>query len=95
MPAATTRPPPTTTGSWSAATTRKEGESEPLDVRRITAPTLVLHGTDDPLFPLPHGQALAETIPGARLVELPGVGHEVPPPQVWDVVVPALLEHTG
>ena len=73
----------------------EEDESKPLDVRRITAPTLVLHGTDDPLFPLPHGRALAEAIPGATFVEMPGVGHEVPPPQVWDVVVPALLEHTG
>ena len=73
----------------------EEDESGPLDVRRITAPTLVLHGTDDPLFPLPHGRALAEAIPGATFVEMPGVGHEVPPPQVWDVVVPALLEHTG
>lgn len=72
-----------------------DGVSEPLDVRRITAPTLVLHGTDDPLFPLPHGRALAEAVPGARLVELPGVGHEVPPPAVWDIVVPALLAHTG
>jgi pimeloyl-ACP methyl ester carboxylesterase len=73
----------------------EEDESEPLDVRRITAPTLVLHGTDDPLFPLAHGRALADAIPDATFVEMPGVGHEVPPPQVWDVVVPALLEHTG
>ena len=73
----------------------EEDEGGPLDVHRITAPTLVLHGTDDPLFPLPHGRALAEAIPGATFVEMPGVGHEVPPPQVWDIVVPALLEHTG
>ena len=69
-------------------------EDEPLDVRRITAPTLVLHGTDDPLFPLPHGEALAGAIPGATFLALPGAGHEAPPPETWDVVVPALLEHT-
>jgi pimeloyl-ACP methyl ester carboxylesterase len=61
----------------------------------VTAPTLVLHGTEDPLFPYEHGVALAAAIPGARLVPLDGVGHEVPPRQVWDVVVPAIVEHTG
>lgn len=70
-------------------------DAPPLDVRRITAPTLVIHGSEDPLFPLPHGEALAEAIPGATLLVLPGVGHEVPPPLTWDVVVPALLRHTG
>jgi pimeloyl-ACP methyl ester carboxylesterase len=67
---------------------------DPLDVHRITAPTLVVHGSDDPLFPLPHGDALAAAIPGATLLVVPGMGHEVPPPATWDVVVPALLAHT-
>lgn len=72
-------------------------EGEPIDVRlgEVTAPTLVLHGTEDPLFPLPHGEALARAIPGARLIPLEGVGHQVPPPPVWDVVIPAVLEHTS
>ena len=68
--------------------------SEPLDVRRIAAPTLVVHGSEDPLFPLPHGEALAAAVPDARLVVLTGVGHEVPPPATWDVFVPAVLRHT-
>jgi pimeloyl-ACP methyl ester carboxylesterase len=72
-----------------------EEPSDPLDVRRISTPTLVVHGADDPFFPLPHGEALARTIPGARLLVLPGMGHEVPPPETWDVVVPALLQHTA
>jgi len=72
-----------------------DDDDEPLDVRRITAPTLVLHGTDDPLFPLPHGEALAEAIPGATFLALPGAGHEAPPRETWDVVVPLLLEHTA
>jgi pimeloyl-ACP methyl ester carboxylesterase len=72
-----------------------DGDDQPLDARRITAPTLVMHGADDPFFPLPHGEALAAAIPGATLLVLPGVGHEAPPPETWDVVVPALLEHTG
>lgn len=58
-------------------------------------PTLVLHGTADPMFPLPHGKALAESIPGARLIELDGVGHQLPPPDTWDLVVDALIAHTA
>jgi pimeloyl-ACP methyl ester carboxylesterase len=37
--------------------------------------TLVIHGTADPMFPLAHGRALAEGIPGARLLTLEGTGH--------------------
>ena len=61
----------------------------------VRIPTLVIHGTDDPMFPVEHGEALAAAIPGATLLTLEGVGHEVPPPSTWDVVVPALLAHTG
>ena len=46
--------------------------------RDIAAPTLVVHGAEDPVLPLPNGAALAEGIPGAELVVLPGVGHELP-----------------
>jgi pimeloyl-ACP methyl ester carboxylesterase len=70
-------------------------DEEQLDARLITAPTLVVHGADDPLVPLPHGEALAAAIPGASLLVLPGVGHEVPPPPAWDRLVPSLLRHTG
>jgi pimeloyl-ACP methyl ester carboxylesterase len=41
----------------------------------ITAPTTVLHGDQDPIFPLAHGEALAAAIPGARLHVVPGMGH--------------------
>lgn len=58
-------------------------------------PTLILHGTADPMFPLPHGKALAESIPGARLIQLGGVGHQLPPPHTWDLVIDALIEHTA
>lgn len=67
---------------------------EPIDLGSITAPTLVWHGTADPLFPLPHGEALTDRIPGSRLLRLPGVGHEYPPPPTWDLVVGELLAHT-
>lgn len=61
----------------------------------ITAATLVLHGTDDPFLPYGHGVALAAEIPGARLVAMPGTGHQVSPPYLWDLLVPAILTHTG
>lgn len=41
----------------------------------ITAPTTVLHGDQDPIFALAHGEALAAAIPGARLEVVPGMGH--------------------
>jgi pimeloyl-ACP methyl ester carboxylesterase/SAM-dependent methyltransferase len=70
---------------------------EPVRPRlgEITAPTLVIHGTEDPLFPYGHAEALAREIPAARLLRLQGVGHQMPPPAAWDVVVPAILEHTS
>jgi 3-oxoadipate enol-lactonase len=45
---------------------------------RITAPTVVLHGSDDPLIPVGNGMRLAQLIADAAYVELPGVGHLVP-----------------
>src|SRR5215510_4904402 len=47
----------------------------------ITALTLVLHGEDDPFFPIGNGVALAAEVPGARLVRLGRVGHPAPGPR--------------
>jgi pimeloyl-ACP methyl ester carboxylesterase len=58
-------------------------------------PTLVLHGTADPMFPPAHGRAIADAIPGARLVELDGVGHQLPPPSTWEFLIDTLIEHTA
>lgn len=58
-------------------------------------PTLVLHGTADPLFPPAHGKALAEAIPGARLVELTDMGHQLPPRDTWKFVVDLIIQHTA
>ncbi len=55
----------------------------------IHVPTTVVHGTDDPLFPIGNGEALAREIPDARLVRLEGVGHELPP-RAWSTVVEAI-----
>jgi pimeloyl-ACP methyl ester carboxylesterase len=70
-------------------------DEEPHTMAEIRQPTLVLHGSEDPMFPLPHGEALAASIPGASLVVLEGMGHEMPPRAFWDVVVPAVLRNTG
>ena len=59
----------------------------------LRAPTLVIHGTADPVIPYGHGEALADEIPGARLLALEAVGHEIPR-STWDTVVPAMIEHT-
>jgi pimeloyl-ACP methyl ester carboxylesterase len=57
----------------------------------VSAPTLVIHGTEDPMYPYGNAVVLAKEIPGARLLALERVGHEVPPRDLWDVVVPAIL----
>jgi pimeloyl-ACP methyl ester carboxylesterase len=46
----------------------------------ITAPTVVIHGAADPLVPLAGGKDTAEAIPGAELVVIEGMGHDVPAP---------------
>jgi pimeloyl-ACP methyl ester carboxylesterase len=61
---------------------------------QIAAPTLVLHGTADPMFPIEHGKALAEEIPGATMLTLEGAGHGVDRAD-WETIVRAILEHTG
>jgi pimeloyl-ACP methyl ester carboxylesterase len=71
------------------------GEAPSSRLAAVRAPTLVLHGTEDPLFPLGHGEALAAEIPDARLLPLAGVGHEMPPRAMWDQVVAAILDHTA
>jgi pimeloyl-ACP methyl ester carboxylesterase len=71
------------------------GDSVRDRLGQVGAPTLVIHGTADPLFPLGHAEAMVKEVPGSRLLSLDGVGHQVPPPPVWDVVVPAILKLTS
>ena len=61
----------------------------------VDVPTLIMHGTVDPLLSMAHPAALAREIPAARLVPLPGVGHEFPPSAVWGVVIEEILRHTA
>lgn len=55
----------------------------------IEAPTVVIHGDRDQLFPLAHGRDLASTIPGARLVVIPGMDH-VPEESFYPTIVDAI-----
>jgi pimeloyl-ACP methyl ester carboxylesterase len=61
---------------------------------QITAPTLVVHGDEDPFFPHGNGVALAAEIPDATLLTLPGIGPGLPR-VTWPDVVQALLRHTS
>jgi pimeloyl-ACP methyl ester carboxylesterase len=67
------------------------GSRTPLS--SISSPTLVIHGTADPMFPIGHGEALADEIPNARLLRLEGAGHGVYRTD-WEALVPAILAHT-
>jgi pimeloyl-ACP methyl ester carboxylesterase len=60
----------------------------------ITAPTLVVHGDEDPFFPYGNGVALALEIPGGTMLILPDIGAGVPR-ATWPIVVDALLRHTA
>lgn len=75
--------------------TLESGPGAREDLESIAVPTLVVHGSEDPLFPLAHGERLAARVPGASLLVVPGMGHQNPPPPTWAQLVPALLAHTG
>lgn len=66
--------------------------SRAREIRQIGVPTLVLHGTDDPLVPIACGEDTARRIPGARFVAIPGLGHDLPPGGVERLLEP-LLPH--
>jgi len=55
-------------------------------VKTISVPTLVLHGEDDTLIPLPHGEYTAELITGAKFVSFSGMGHNLPATVLPDIV---------
>ncbi len=61
----------------------------------VTVPTLVIHGTADPLVPAAHGQATADAIPGAQLLLVEGMGHDLPHTKgPWPRVIDAIVAHT-
>ncbi|TFZ05352.1 alpha/beta fold hydrolase [Ramlibacter henchirensis] len=62
------------------------------ELPRIKAPTLVVHGQDDPLVPFACGHDTARRIRGARLVGIPGMGHDLPP-GVVDRLLHSIVPH--
>ncbi|MGZ4169248.1 MAG: alpha/beta fold hydrolase [Solirubrobacteraceae bacterium] len=59
----------------------------------VRAPTTVIHGDADPLVNVSGGRATAEAIPGAKLVILPGMGHDLPR-ELWPQIIEAIVENT-
>ena len=62
-------------------------------LKQLDVPTVVIHGSDDPLVPTRAGHATAKAIPGARMVELADMAHDLPP-AVYEQVVGAIVENT-
>jgi pimeloyl-ACP methyl ester carboxylesterase len=58
----------------------------------VRAPTLVVHGGADPVFDVSGGRATAAAVPGARLLEIDHMGHDLAPP-LWPEVVAAIVEN--
>ena len=55
----------------------------------VTVPTLVIHGGADPLVTPDGGEATARAVPGARLLTVPGMGHDLPEP-AWPAILDAI-----
>lgn len=59
---------------------------------QITAPTVVIHGTSDRMCHYSGGEATAAAISGARLLLIPGMGHDFPP-GAWPTIVGAIVDN--
>jgi pimeloyl-ACP methyl ester carboxylesterase len=62
-------------------------------LKTITAPTLVIHGADDPLVPLAGGHDTARSIPGAEILVISGMGHDLPL-ALYDTLIDAIVGAT-
>jgi pimeloyl-ACP methyl ester carboxylesterase len=62
-------------------------------LRGLGVPTVVIHGTDDPLVPFRGGVATARAIPDAEFLAIPGMGHDLPR-EVWPKIVDAVVRNT-
>jgi pimeloyl-ACP methyl ester carboxylesterase len=61
---------------------------------RVTTPTLVIHGKDDRLVSPSGGRATAKAIPGAKLLMVDDMGHDLPRP-VWPKIIDAIVDNTA
>lgn len=60
----------------------------------LTLPTVVIHGEADPLINVTGGRATAEAIPGAELLVIPGMGHDLPR-AAWDQIINAITSNAA
>src|SRR5712691_3663351 len=60
-------------------------------LQRVRVPTLVIHGHEDILVPIENGRIVAAAVPGACILELEGMGHDIPK-RVWPQVIDAIAE---
>jgi pimeloyl-ACP methyl ester carboxylesterase len=63
-------------------------------LRQLDVPALVIHGAEDPLVPLAGGIDTAESIPGAELLVIAGMGHDLPE-GAWPQIIDAIGRLTG
>ncbi|MFN2236179.1 MAG: alpha/beta fold hydrolase [Anaerolineales bacterium] len=61
-------------------------------LKSVKVPTLVIHGDIDPLVPVEGGIDTAQAIPGAQLLIIEGMGHDLPP-VIWPQVIEAIIKH--
>ena len=66
--------------------------SRTAELRELEVPAVVIHGESDPLVPLRAGLATARAIPGAELITIPGMGHDMPQP-LWPTFVEAIARN--
>jgi pimeloyl-ACP methyl ester carboxylesterase len=60
----------------------------------VRVPTLVIHGEDDPLVTVSGGEATARAVPGAKLVKIPGMGHDLPR-ELWPRIVDEIAANSA
>ena len=63
-------------------------------LKSVSVPTLVVHGADDPLVPVECGRNVAADIPGAELMIIDGMGHDMPHGGAWPQIIDAVVDHT-
>jgi pimeloyl-ACP methyl ester carboxylesterase len=85
---------PTTDGSQRQLGAIQASGDRTRELRRLKTPTLVIHGTADPLISPSGGRATARAIPGARLMMIEGMGHDLPRP-AWPQMIDAIAEHAA
>ncbi len=62
------------------------------DLAKLKVPVVAIHGAEDPLISVAGGEATASAIPGAKLVVIPGMGHDLPE-GAWDTIVSAIVDN--